>query len=692
MTEAVSSQGQSVVSIIGEGSPGWRNSNNESTSHQQLFSSRRHASLPTTVSSAFVASIAMGGVSTQKPLKFEACDDKSNITKYKNNCENSGFSRAKKLEDYLLEGTSNAEPSTSTNESLSGFVTTKKNSHEIKWQNFEDEEDEETSDDYDDDDDDDEVERVSDTETQNLLDEVEGDGESDGEDLPDSTAIEKSVKCETDLIKKERLTTKRCRRQFITLDDPSLFEMSEQQKEYYTRCFKYLMKATVGHFDLNGAVNGADEHVVEFFKKSDLNIDVLSKIWALSDVNEDGYLNHAEFSTAMHLIVLNVKGNIAIPDVLPKCIRPPVTPVRLTPQNATANSMVMHNADLDSSPNFSLFNSSKKSATNSNNAVANEAGCTDFKHQAPAKTPIGWRQFDYDDQLPSHPVQQQHSLSDDHLHVHDAVERLSDFSDVPPLLVDSRPMALKLTQPMTCSMDGASSGVMQHPKPSADVLKTALTTQVPKGPPPKPPPRPQNKGHGRSASLDLNPTSNISACAYKSNGTSVYSEFGLTGHRMHGFSNVMPYLDCKQVAKSSNTQGAYSKATASPNSTRSVVAIPPRLPPRTTVVDAEVQTDNQQGLSNVEGIKSKVSEPKLIEFNDDMEKRIKELVEKESLSIREEQGIQVNWKERCTQLKKLNAQLELERAKLAQIRLQLEVRLQEISPEISSSALKPTSL
>lgn len=64
---------------------------------------------------------------------------------------------------------------------------------------------------------------------------------------------------------------------------------------------------------------------------------------------------------------------------------------------------------------------------------------------------------------------------------------------------------------MTCSMDGASSGVMQHPKPSADVLKTALTTQVPKGPPPKPPPRPQNKGHGRSASLDLNPTSNISA-------------------------------------------------------------------------------------------------------------------------------------------------------------------------------------
>lgn len=72
----------------------------------------------------------------------------------------------------------------------------------------------------------------------------------------------------------------------------------------------YLTGAFKGHFDLDGAVHGADEHVVEFFKKSDLDTDTLSKIWALSDVNEDGYLDHAEFSTAMHLIVLNVKAGI----------------------------------------------------------------------------------------------------------------------------------------------------------------------------------------------------------------------------------------------------------------------------------------------------------------------------------------------------------------------------------------------
>lgn len=41
---------------------------------------------------------------------------------------------------------------------------------------------------------------VSDTEIQNLLDEQEGDGESDGEDLPDSTGVAASTKREVGLI------------------------------------------------------------------------------------------------------------------------------------------------------------------------------------------------------------------------------------------------------------------------------------------------------------------------------------------------------------------------------------------------------------------------------------------------------------------------------------------------------------
>lgn len=41
--------------------------------------------------------------------------------------------------------------------------------------------------------------------------------------------------------------------------------------------------------------------------KSRLDNTTLSRIWALSDVNEDGFLNHGEFITAMHLIVLHLK-------------------------------------------------------------------------------------------------------------------------------------------------------------------------------------------------------------------------------------------------------------------------------------------------------------------------------------------------------------------------------------------------
>lgn len=58
---------------------------------------------------------------------------------------------------------------------------------------------------------------------------------------------------------------------------------------------------------MTGAVSGADSGVVEFFKKSRLDTETLSRIWSLSDVNEDGFLNLSEFLMAMHLIVLCVK-------------------------------------------------------------------------------------------------------------------------------------------------------------------------------------------------------------------------------------------------------------------------------------------------------------------------------------------------------------------------------------------------
>lgn len=52
--------------------------------------------------------------------------------------------------------------------------------------------------------------------------------------------------------------------------------------------------------------------------------------------------------------------------------------------------------------------------------------------------------------------------------------------------------------------------------------------------------------------------------------------------------------------------------------------------------------------------------------------------------------VKANWKERCDYLRKLNAHLEGERTKLAQVRLQLELRLQEITG--NQPSMKPTSL
>lgn len=67
------------------------------------------------------------------------------------------------------------------------------------------------------------------------------------------------------------------------------------------------------------------------------------------------------------------------------------------------------------------------------------------------------------------------------------INPVMEFSDTPPVLVDSRPTAVKSLAPALVD------------------VKLPLSPQA-RGPPPKPPPRDyrNNRGHGRSASLDLN--------------------------------------------------------------------------------------------------------------------------------------------------------------------------------------------
>lgn len=65
--------------------------------------------------------------------------------------------------------------------------------------------------------------------------------------------------------------------------------------------------------------------------KSKLPNAILAKIWKLSDVDKDGYLDKDEFALAMHLINVKLQGN-DIPEDLPKHLVPPTKKDRLYSQ------------------------------------------------------------------------------------------------------------------------------------------------------------------------------------------------------------------------------------------------------------------------------------------------------------------------------------------------------------------------
>uniref|UniRef100_A0A183EHE6 DUF3736 domain-containing protein n=1 Tax=Gongylonema pulchrum TaxID=637853 RepID=A0A183EHE6_9BILA len=259
---------------------------------------------------------------------------------------------------------------------------------------------------------------------------------------------------------------------------------------------------------------------------------------------------------------------------------------------------------------------------------------------------------------------------------------LSTFSDVPPLLVDGRPTALKATQPLVCTLPTKTEFLTDA------VALAALSPQGPKGPPPKPPPRPVNKGHGRSASLDLNTFINSTAPGPKHNTAAEVLQRGATlpaqaSLRYHPCNSMPADTACFSTAE-------WQDSNSSPRH------LAPPLPPRATFVDVCVQTESSAASS-----RSFTDGRELIELNIDMEKRIEELLAAEGNS---DAGVgcscsggggtastaHMNWRDRCDHLRKLNAHLEAERTKLAQIRLQLELRLEEAAG--NQPSMKPTSL
>lgn len=97
------------------------------------------------------------------------------------------------------------------------------------------------------------------------------------------------------------------------IDLEYFYQISQTQKEYYLKQFRTIQP------DTHGLVSGQVARV--FFEKSRIPIEELRHIWQMCDVTRDGALNLAEFTAAMHLVVLR-RNNIPVPASLPPCLMP----------------------------------------------------------------------------------------------------------------------------------------------------------------------------------------------------------------------------------------------------------------------------------------------------------------------------------------------------------------------------------
>uniref|UniRef100_A0A1I8B7P7 EF-hand domain-containing protein n=1 Tax=Meloidogyne hapla TaxID=6305 RepID=A0A1I8B7P7_MELHA len=404
--------------------------------------------------------------------------------------------------------------------------------------------------------------------------------------------------------------------------DPRMFDLSEEQLNYYTNCFLYLMQKTRGTASMNGAIQGVDRIVLDFFRKSRLDDLTLSKIWSLSDVNEDGFLNLNEFVTAMHLVVLHVKCNVSIPAELPHSARPPSTPNRTIIRFEDG----IFGAFPESRPNSAInsfkkiipecISSSSGDSQQMTKSLLNPNEKQEFSNTFGGNNLI--KKFATDISTST----KQHSFSDDHLYSSTATrhdESIAKFSDVPPLLVDGHPLALN-----AISTSKIVPGLPQ------------LLPSTARGPPPQPPCRDYNegnKGHGRS----------IKQCSYEVEcPKSVLSTMASTSH--------------DGIAKL-----------------------------QTGFIDRSAQTE-----SNMISI---CTQTEIGDFDDQL-----------LSSANNSDTNNLTPKERCKILQQINERLEMEKLTLMQIRLQVQLRIEEAEAELKHFnnttnsdqkkmwGLKPTSL
>lgn len=114
------------------------------------------------------------------------------------------------------------------------------------------------------------------------------------------------------------------------IDLEYFYQISQTQKEYYLKQFRTIQP------DIHGLVSGQVARV--FFEKSRIPIEELRHIWQMCDVTRDGALNLAEFTAAMHLVVLR-RNNIPVPASLPPCLMPTLLQHSLFPGGSGAANL-----------------------------------------------------------------------------------------------------------------------------------------------------------------------------------------------------------------------------------------------------------------------------------------------------------------------------------------------------------------
>ncbi|XP_003741287.2 ralBP1-associated Eps domain-containing protein 1 [Galendromus occidentalis] len=293
-------------------------------------------------------------------------------------------------------------------------------------------------------------------------------------------------------------------------DTAGIWSITKEQRAYYAEQFQKMQT------DLTrGKIQG--QQAKEFFEKSRLPVEELSRIWQLSDIDRDGQLALDEFCTAMHLVVLR-KNGIELPSQLPATLLPDIPPLIQTsplPTNSHINQSTgtkgqAVKVSTPMSKQWMKFSPSPITGSQSHSESSRKPN-PHIQRTPSSEVGTGPVSFDFSTTL----------VNQDPRILHPVARRISPD---PPSTFNNNcdPPTRSVADPSGGSgyvimnnsgdndtLDGTQMINSNGPfsTPSLDAISNGTRTPLAakKDAPPPPPPRPAHRGHhARSSSLDLN--------------------------------------------------------------------------------------------------------------------------------------------------------------------------------------------